>query len=192
MESALAWLEPRAVAPLVAVVIGPGAAPDEAAIAHRGSIYDGLLGSTPAANLVATDLLDGADARARFLAPLVPPGAAVARQAAVWVHTGRLRPAQPAVLVPPHRRIHTGVRAHRQAIAPGDVVLVGAVEVTTPVRTAVDLLCFASEQLAVAGVRVLLAAGMGEAGVREALAATPGLPRRRASARLALATRSTG
>jgi len=175
MTTALAWLAPPAPPPLTRVEV------EEHGV--RGLGYDGLLAPTPGGAAVAVDLLRCADGRAAMLRGLLPPGAAVARASAVWVHTGRLCPRRTEVLVRPGVRVQAAVVVHRQHLTAADVVVIGGVGVTTPLRTAVDLLCFGEEAGAVAGTKALLSRGLAAAAVREALHR----PRRRVPARRALA-----
>src|SRR5690606_41648826 len=86
------------------------------------------------------------------------------------------------VVVAAHCRPHTAVVVHRQALPADDVVRVGGVAVTTPLRTAVDLLCFAEEDTAVAATRVLLRHGL----VPELLGEVLSRPVRRLPTRRAL------
>ncbi|WP_413449916.1 hypothetical protein AA0Y32_04475 [Georgenia phoenicis] len=185
MTSALAWL--------AAPQLDPVAAVQPALPGRAGERYDGLLGRTPDGGLVPVDLLAGPEGRAGALRAAVPPGAALARCTAVWVHTGRLCPDRPDVVVGAGRRLHTTVVVHRQHLAVSDVVHLGGVPTTTPLRTAVDLLCFASEPVAVAGTCALLLAGLEEPLVQEVLG-RPGrrAPVRRATALLAVAGDAAG
>lgn len=180
MTSPLAWLEAPPVVPLTWAATGaPGSA---------GIRYDGLMGATPEDALGAVDLLAGPEGRAAHLCGVLPAGGALARAAAVWVHTGRLRPGRTDVVVEPHRRVHAPhVVVHRQHLADGDVVRVAGVPTTAPVRTAVDLLCFVERRTAVAGVRALLHDGLAASVVGDALrGADRRLPVRRALAILEL------
>lgn len=180
MTSALAWLSAPQPVPVAAVLpAGPALA---------GERYDGLLVDTPGGGLAPADVLVGPVGRARSVRDAVPPGAALARCTAVWVHTGRLCPPRPDVVVEPGRRLHAGVVVHRQRLGEADVVTVGGVPTTTPLRTAVDLLCFAAEPLAVAGTCALVLGGLVPSLVREELS-RPGrrAPVRRATALLTAA-----
>jgi hypothetical protein len=97
----------------------------------------------------------------------VPPGAVVARRSAAWVHGIDVHPAaapgQPrlveciAPLGRPLRR-RPGVRC-RAARLDGDVDDLGDVRCTTPLRTAVDLLCQPPRHLALAAVDAMAHAG---------------------------------
>lgn len=178
MTNALDWLGAPPPAPLTWTSAGaPGTA---------GTRYDGLLGATPEGSLGAVDLLAGPEGRAAHLRGILPSGGALARAAAVWVHTGCVRPATADVVVEPHRRVHAPlVVVHRQHLAEGDVVRVAGVPTTTPLRSAVDLLCFGEKHIAVAGVRALVLHGLAAPAVADALR-RPGrrLPVRRALALL--------
>lgn len=150
MTDALAWLAPRPVDG-----VGSSGPTD-----IRALRYDGVLARVPGGGHAAVDLLTAPQGRATAVRELLPVGAALARATAAWVHTGRLRPERVEVVVAAHCRPHTAVVVHRQALPADDVVRVGGVAVTTPLRTAVDLLCFAEEDTAVAATRVLLRHGL--------------------------------
>ncbi|WP_152191099.1 hypothetical protein [Georgenia satyanarayanai] len=180
MTRALAWLEPPRPTPVEAVL------PVQARLS--GERYDGLLVDTPGGGLAPADLLVSPAGRAWSLRGAVPPGAALARRSAVWVHTGRLGPERADVVIDPARRLHAGAVVHRQRVEEADVVVLGGVPTTTPLRTAVDLLCFAEEEDAVAGTCALVLAGLAPALVHEALT-RPGrrAPVRRGTALLTVA-----
>lgn len=163
MTAALAWLRPREPTPLTRV-------PQHAA-RLLGSRYDGLLTPTIGGAAVAVDLLTCPDGRAATLVDAVPAGAAVARRAAAWVHTGHACPKRLVLVVPPGGPRHQYLgQVHRQEIGPEDVMQLAGVAVTTPVRTVVDLLRFDGSGRATAAVRALLAAGLDPQAVRERLA----------------------
>jgi len=174
MASALAWLDPPRTSPLTRASAG----------VHElaGLRHDGLVGPTPLGVHAAADLLRWPEGRARVLRDVLLPGSALAWTTALWVHTGRLLTRRPDLVVPPDQRVEGAVVVHRQHLAPGDVAPVAGVPTTTPLRTAVDLLCFARRPTAVAGARALLARGLSADAVREAL----GRPRRRLPVRRAL------
>ncbi|PYG02089.1 hypothetical protein SAMN05216184_101558 [Georgenia satyanarayanai] len=180
MTKALAWLEAPRPTPVAAVLPAPGGL--------AGERYDGLLVATPGGGLAPVDVLARPASRAWSLRDAVPAGAALSRIAAVWVHTGRLCPERVEVVVDPGRRLHAGAVVHRQQLEEADVVVLGGVPTTTPLRTAVDLLCFTEEQLAVAGACALVLGGLAPPLVHEALT-RPGrrAPVRRAMALLAAA-----
>lgn len=174
MASALAWLEPPELSPLTRAP----AVDREVA----GIWYDGLVGVTPLGVHAAADLLRWPEGRAGMLRDVLPPGSALAWTTALWVHTGRLLARRTDVVVAPDHRTEGRVVVHRQYLAPGDVAPVGGVPTTTPLRTAVDLLCFVCRPAAVAGTRALLRHGVSAEAVREVL----GRPTRRLPARRAL------
>lgn len=173
MSTALDWLRPRRPEPVTQLTT-------------EWARYDGLAGRTPGDVLVPADILAGREGRAGALAGQVPAGAALARDTAVWVHTGGAAPQRVSVVVPVHRRVRGPLRIHRQQLAPGDVEAVGGVPTTTPLRTAVDLVCFAPEAAALSGVRALLDAGLAPAELFRAVEVARAGPVRRAQARLAL------
>ncbi|QZN84279.1 hypothetical protein [Cellulomonas sp. C5510] len=99
--------------------------------------------------------------RAAALAPEVARREAVARAAAAWVHLGG----------PPPRRV---VVVDRAALGPRDVVRLGGALVTSPARTAVDLLCREPADVVHALLPGLLRGGVDAARLRTRLAATSG------------------
>ncbi|QDB79365.1 hypothetical protein FE251_08270 [Georgenia wutianyii] len=185
MPSALSWLDPAAPSPLT---WGVGEGWEAAALRH-----DGLVGPTPTGAEAAVDLRASPAGRAGLLREALVPGSALARTTALWVHTGRLLALRTELVVPPERRVEGGGVVHRQHLAPGDVALVAGVPTTTPVRTAVDLLCFAAPGTAVPGARALLAHGLPAEAVRRALVQPARrLPGRRALSLLAVALTPPG
>lgn len=125
--------------------------------------------------------------RAAALAPLVPPRCAVARAAAVWVHVGGAPPARVDLVAPSGGRVPEpapGRAAAATALPDADVVLLGGVRVTTPRRTAVDLLSHDPPERALPLVARLRAAGVDPARVRADVAAASGRRGVRAAAAL--------
>jgi hypothetical protein len=130
--------------------------------------------------------------RAAAVAPLVPARCAVARAAAVWVHLGGPPPERVHVVAPRRVRVPDPAPGRSAAVtdlADRDVVVVGGVRVTTPRRTAVDLLSHDAPDLALPLVARLGAAGLdlallradvagaaGRRGIRAAAALLPRLP----------------
>ncbi|MFC4555180.1 hypothetical protein [Georgenia faecalis] len=160
--SSLDWLRPAAPEPVLACSL------DDAGL--RWAALDGLLAPAGPGGLAATDLLAGPTGRADALAPGLPPGVALARASAVWVHTGRHRPTVTEVLVPRGRRWHAPhLRVHTQGIDPGDLVRVGAALVTSPVRTAADVARWTPCPAATAQLADLLATGVDPAEVTDHL-----------------------
>jgi len=125
--------------------------------------------------------------RAAALAPLVPPRCAVARAAAVWVHVGGCPPERVDLVAPSGGRVPDpapGRAAATTALPDGDVVLLGGVRVTTPRRTAVDLLSHDPPERALPLVARLRAAGVDATRVRADVAAASGRRGVRAAAAL--------
>lgn len=125
--------------------------------------------------------------RARSVAPLVPARCAVARAAAVWVHLGGPPPERVHVVAPRRVRVPEPAPGRSAAVADlpdRDVLTVGGVRVTTPRRTAVDLLSHEQPDRALALVARLAAAGLDLAHVRADVAAAAGRRGVRAAAAL--------
>src|SRR5690625_3988233 len=120
-RNALTWLEPGEPTPLRIAANEPGLA---------GMRYDGLVARTPRDLPTAVDLLAGPEGRAEAFRAVLPRRAAVARTAAVWVHTGRLAPERAEAVVQPHERVQGAIPVHRQRLWPGDVARVSGVPVT--------------------------------------------------------------
>jgi hypothetical protein len=102
--------------------------------------------------LVARDAPDSREIRAAAASLLIPAeaqvglGWVVGFGSAAWLHTGAdpARPGPPAelqVIIPPGRRRPkgSGVRGRQVALAPAQVLFLGPVAVTDPVRTAADV-----------------------------------------------------
>lgn len=125
--------------------------------------------------------------RAAALAPLVPARCAVARAAAVWLHLGGRPPDRVHVVAPSRVRVPDpapGRSASAADLPDRDVLLVGGVRVTTPRRTAVDLLSHDPPDLALALVARLAGAGLDLAQVRADVASAAGRRGIRAAAAL--------
>lgn len=118
---------------------------------------------------LASFLVDDPLARARAVGLLLPPGAAVCRDSAAWLHgvdtrlpgrhrdRPRLQCLVPADATPPR---HAGLEAFSSRLPPQDVCLVGSVPVTTPERTAVDLGRWAPPHVALAALDAFANRGM--------------------------------
>jgi hypothetical protein len=87
---------------------------------------------------------DGPDLRAQAFARSAPSWAVADRASAAWIHgTRALPPAVPQVCVPPNRRgglTAPSIDVSHRALGPGDTVSLAGLRVTTPLRTACDLL----------------------------------------------------
>lgn len=106
--------------------------------------------------------------RAAALGPALPPRCVVALGSAAWVHLGGRAPRHVQVVA--RRGARAGGRRHDR-----DVVLLGAVAVTTARRTASDLLLRAPADAELHLVRALLDAGLVDlAEVRADVAAASG------------------
>lgn len=121
---------------------------------------DGVLVEVWPGVLRAVDLAAGPGDRARMLGAHVPPKTVVARQAAVWVHTGGFRPATLDVIAVERCRSTAHVQVHAEPLAPGDVVRLGGVAVTSIARTALDVARRAPEAQARDWVAALRRAGL--------------------------------
>lgn len=115
--------------------------------------------------------------RARTYTDVLPAGAVVCRGSALWVHTGRFRPVRLEASGSAGQRVPGGSpRCRAAALDDGDVVVLGGVPVTTPVRTACDLARFWQPAAAADGLLALRAAGLALEEVAEALARYRGRP----------------
>ncbi|HLT84029.1 MAG TPA: hypothetical protein VKZ83_07330 [Phototrophicaceae bacterium] len=161
MTGALTWLDRPPPGPLTAA--------EDGVDSLAGLRHDGLVGPTPLGEHAAVDLLGSPEGRASLLREVLLPGSALARTTAVWVHTGRLYTRRAELVVPPDERVEGPAVVHRQYLGPGDVVPIGGVPTTSPLRTAVDLLCFVDETRAVAGTRALIVTGLDVGAVRDEL-----------------------
>ena len=111
--------------------------------------------------LVRRSALDDPEVRARAIGMVLPPGGAVCRETAAWLHgidvraPGlHLRPPSLQCVVPTgaSRVRRAGQRSWISDVPPDDVVAVRGVPATTPARTALDLARYAPRYLALAAV----------------------------------------
>lgn len=126
-------------------------------------VADGYLQRLVPGMFAPPDVLDTALRRALLL------GAAIGRElrrhhviagvSAVWVLRGGNAPAPAELLTAAHRSPLAGVQVRHANLSPGDVETLGGAPLTSPVRTALDLLRFAGADTAVHAVRGLLADG---------------------------------
>lgn len=173
-DRGIAWLEATGSEPLRHLAADAGGAP--------GVVQDGLAVEIWPGVLLARDVPPGPAERAAALASSIPPGSAVARQAAVWVHTGSFRPRHVDVVLLPGRarRRRTGV--HVEALAEAEVTRLGGVPVTTVARTALDVARWARPEDALRWLpvlRTLLPEEDDLAGVLARAAGRPGIARAR-------------
>ncbi|QPL06416.1 MULTISPECIES: hypothetical protein [Actinomyces] len=88
---------------------------------------------------VPTDLLRTPVQRARALAALVPRGAVVGGEAALWVHTGGRAPSSLALIIPSRQGRGPGTVVYRGSVPPCDVVTLGGLRCLGLARAVVDL-----------------------------------------------------
>lgn len=112
---------------------------------------------------IARDLSFTPSLRAAALGPLLPGPAVLADDSAVWVHTGRWV-TSPLIRALPHCAPLPGKSTRwttdRRLLKADDVVILGGYPVTTPARTAADLLAVRPLESAAVGVRALMIAGL--------------------------------
>lgn len=133
----LDWLLPRPEP------LGPAVRPDDVGpVGWRALLRDGVLRPVWGDLATVTGRTADPSLRASAVRPLVPPRAVLGRAGAVWVHTGGRAPSRFDVLVEPRVRRpapHPARVPHECPLPAGDVVRLGDVRVTTPLRTALDL-----------------------------------------------------
>ncbi|PRB13430.1 type IV toxin-antitoxin system AbiEi family antitoxin [Microbacterium sp. MYb62] len=93
---------------------------------------------------VPADLFEGPDVRASAIASLVQPGTAASGPTAAWIHgAGDSPPGVHHLKRCVERRIRAVTSArlvfHDTVVPPSDVLLIGGIPVSTPVRTMLDL-----------------------------------------------------
>jgi len=136
-RTALAWMsQPPLVVPewFDLREIGP--------VLWQALLRDGITTHVWGHVAIPSDRLETPNIRAGALEPLVPRRGVVGRATAAWVHTGGPRPARIDVLVAPHARRpdpHPQRVPHECVLPADDVVVQGALRVTTVERTAVDV-----------------------------------------------------
>src|SRR5437899_7114668 len=134
------------------------------------AVADGRLRRVCRGVYVASSRQDTQDLRAQSLALVIPYACAVARRAAAWLHGvdanaigDRSEPSLEIVVptgaTPPR---WPGIRAYAAPLGSADVEVVHGVKVTTPVRTAADLLRTLPRADALAAVDSMLHAGLAQ------------------------------
>lgn len=95
-------------------------------------------------SFAATDTPDTPALRARALAATVPRRTIAERATAAWIHGTRgTAPPRPQVCLDPSRRgtrLPVSVDGRQRTFQPGETCPIGPIAVTTPLRTAADLL----------------------------------------------------
>ena len=131
--------------------------------------------------------------RARAASVLISPAirqrVVAGRMTAAWIYGCAAEPDRLAMLVDANRRISSlrstrGCTFHEVRLGPFDVVSLGGLMVSSPLRTAVDVALHVESGRAVPALRALL--GKPELGLRlrllmHAVEATPGMPYRKAA-----------
>lgn len=113
----------------------------------RSLVGQGLVRRVLQGVYVASQVVDDIDLRAKALALVVPDTAVVTDRTAAWLHGVGLLPRSSVTTPPPIQVFHTtdtrvrrpGVAAGRRGLLPSDITVVGDVQVTTALRTALDL-----------------------------------------------------
>lgn len=123
--------------------------------AREGHLFEYVPGRT-----VATDLIVTPGLRARLLAPFMRGNSVVCTLSALWVHTGYWPPDCLPTLTIAHPNQSAYPVRLRTRIGARYRTAIGGVPVTTPERTAIDLLRYEELSLAVTGVLYLLRAGL--------------------------------
>lgn len=166
---ALNWLRPTTLSPLREVRREPG-------IQHASTLDDLLVEFWPGV-LRARDLPPSPADRARTAADGLPGGLVLARQTAVWVHTGLYRPGRVDVVTSRASRCSTRkAQVHLEALPEGDVVALGGVLVTSSGRTGVDVARWATEPDALDWLGALVTTGLRADDLLRALESASGLP----------------
>ncbi len=123
---------------------------------QRTLIRDGLLIEYAPGLVAPIDLTTRPALRGALLAPLLPAPFTAVTFSAVWIHTGwwprdrmpKVCAAHPSKAKPP--------ASFRRTIPSDFIMVVGGVRVTTPARTAVDLLLHESPDTAMEGIFAML------------------------------------
>ncbi|GAA4424664.1 DUF559 domain-containing protein [Georgenia halophila] len=110
-----------------------------------------------------TAVADDVGERIRALGRLLPPGTALVRESAAWVHGVDVRPPE-RFRAPPVLEVASasslalnairrdGVHGHLVVLPPSDLMTIAGVAVTTPSRTALDLARFSERYMGLAAL----------------------------------------
>lgn len=110
---------------------------------------------------------DTVESRAHAASLVMPPAAVLCDRTAAWLHgvdavkfweQDILPPVETVVLRDSSRIRRTGLRGGERDLAPTDVMEIGRIRVTTPLRTALDLGCALHARTAIAAIDGLIAA----------------------------------
>ena len=124
--------------------------------AQRTQLREGLLVEYVPGRVVPADLAATACLRGALLAPLLPAGYTAVTLTALWIHTGWWPTARMRQLYAAHPARTKPPASYRRSIPPAFTSTVGGTRLTTPARTAVDLLLMESADVAVEGILLLL------------------------------------
>ena len=131
--------------------------------------------------------------RARAASVLISPSirqrVVAGRMTAAWIYGCATEPDRLALLVDANRRISSlrstrGCTFHEVRLGPFDVVSLGGLMVSSPLRTSVDIALHVEPGRAVPALRALLGKpelGLGLRVLTHAIEATPGMPYRKAA-----------
>lgn len=182
---------------------GPGPGPEHCELYSPGAMFswpelqamasDGLLTQLYQRGYLPPGVLASPQLRARAaslaVAPAIRQRVVAGRMTAAWIYGCAAEPDRLALLVDANRRISSlrslrGCTFHEVRLGPFDVVSMGGLMVSSPLRTAVDVALHVEEERAVPVLRALLARP--ELGVRLrllrlAIDASPRLPYKRAA-----------
>ena len=123
--------------------------------------------------------------RALAIPPVLPRRAILARRSAAWVWGALWQLEEPLSLYvrsesPSVARDPLRTRVHEVSLAADDVVVLGGLELTSPLRTAVDLACAREGEFDQQGLqRLLRRSGLTVTEVEASLARRPRIPGRR-------------
>ncbi|WP_244208191.1 type IV toxin-antitoxin system AbiEi family antitoxin [Arthrobacter oryzae] len=181
----------------------PGPGPEHCALYSPGAMFswpelqamasDGLLTQLYQRGYLPPGVVASPQLRARAaslaVAPAIRQRVVAGRMTAAWIYGCAAEPDRLALLVDANRRISSlrsmrGCTFHEVRLGPLDVVSMGGLMVSSPLRTAVDVALHVEQERAVPALRALLARP--ELGVRLrllrlAIDASPRLPYKRAA-----------
>ncbi|HET7414365.1 MAG TPA: hypothetical protein VFI97_01560 [Arthrobacter sp.] len=130
----------------------------------RAMVLDGLLVHLFGSTYLRAGARPGPDVRAQALANELPAAlrgrAIIGRQSAAWIYVGGPAPAKINLLIDHRRRTaalrpFSGCQLHEVHLAGDEMTSVGAVAVTTRLRTAIDMALYAPNAEAAAALRLL-------------------------------------
>lgn len=123
---------------------------------QRTLIRDGLLIEYAPGRVAPTDLATSPALRGALLAPILPEPFTAVTFSAVWIYTGWW----PSDRMPDVCAAHPSKAKHparfRREIPPEYTAMIGGVRVTTPARTAADLLLLESPDVAIEGILAMV------------------------------------